>query len=160
MRLALLSALALMVAGPAAAQQWFHVDQCESYDLDGQPVQHLVFSLHNLDPYNDVREFTLNPVTYQSVDTCHTLGLAAPAGWGVAATGDRHPDWVGGPLAPGQTQGGFAMTLSRPACCFDAVFPTPVLGEIMDETWVCFDCANGATPAHPSSWGSLKAVYR
>jgi hypothetical protein len=103
-------------------------------------------------------------VHYQTVDTCHTLGLVAPPGWQVVATGDHHPYWLylGGVTGfpPGQVQGGFEMTLSRPACCFDTTFPDFAGISTVAETWVCFDCANGATPTRTNSWGTLKVLYR
>jgi len=166
--IALLSLLSLST-GVGLASPWVTATACDSVQLDGAYYPRVTFEIHNLDPgpENPICSFFVAPQSPGApTDTCRAIQSAAPPAWATAIEpSNGHVLWVmydtknSSCIYPGQSLGGFSLTLSRAQnCCYDiyfeGVFPEPFAHDT-----VCYSC-DRVVSARASTWGQLKSCYR
>jgi hypothetical protein len=155
----------------ADAESWFTITQCDSVQIDGVYRPRITFSVTNHDPYWVISTIqACPPSTGASTDSCRALLATGPTDHWVGETQDcggtfgaywyvLNPfDPAGIFIAPGQTIGGFQLTVDRLDCCFTVYFANVELTPFAFDS-LCFSCERPVA-ARSVSWGQLKSQYR
>jgi hypothetical protein len=153
--LAVTSTVGSAQVGPKLVQT-----DCDTLSFN-PPRVHVKFAVINLSPI-PVCSIHMIPIASGPYPPCEVFECSHPDGWECQLNAAAGADWRAVPgvpcIAPFEKLENFDVILDPPYCCYRVAFDGPN-GEIFGEDVFCFQCES-PTPAKPSTWGSLKVLYR
>jgi len=163
---ALLTSVASTISSASGSPEWITITRCDTVVIAGKTYPQVTFAVNAPEERSSVCIFFFAPrVASAPADTCRAVLSSAPAGWrtGIDSSNGRVV-WLQDNkdnqcILPGTSLGDFQIVLTRAhQCCYDFALEGAVFDLVAHGT-LCMNCDH-PVPAHLSSWGFLKAIYR